>query len=133
LPEKRWHSPVYEEEGESMKIKRFGVGPRMSKAVRYADTVYVAGQVADDPSLDVAGQTAQVLAKVDAALAEAGTDKTNLLSATIYLADMSTFEQMNGVWDCWVVPDNTPARATVEAKLARPGLKVEVSVIAARK
>jgi enamine deaminase RidA (YjgF/YER057c/UK114 family) len=116
-----------------MKIKRFGTGPRMSKAVRYGDTVYVAGQIADDPSLDVAGQTAQVLAKVDAALAEAETDKANLLSATIYLADISTFEQMNAVWDRWVVPENTPARATVEAKLARPGLKVEVSVIAARR
>lgn len=116
-----------------MKIKRFGVGPRMSKAVAYGDTVYVAGQVADDASLDVAGQTAQVLAKVDAALAEAETDKTNLLSATIYLADIATFEAMNAVWDRWVAADNTPARATVEAKLARPGLKVEVSVIAARK
>ena len=116
-----------------MKIKRFGTGTRMSKAVRHGDTVYVAGQVADDTNLDVAGQTAQVLAKVDAALAEAGTDKSKLLSATIYLADMSTFEAMNGVWDRWVVPNDTPARATVEAKLARPGLKVEVSVIAARK
>lgn len=114
-------------------IERFGVGPRMSKAVRHGDTVYIAGQIADDPNLDVAGQTAQVLAKVDAALAEAGTDKTNLLSATIYLADMSTFDAMNAVWDRWVARNNTPARATVEAKLARPGLKVEVSVIAACK
>lgn len=112
-------------------IERFGVGPRMSKAVRYNKTVYVAGQVADDGSQDVADQTHQVLAKIDAALAEAGTDKSKLLSATIYLSDMSTFNQMNAVWDAWVTPKNTPARATVEARLARPELKVEIVVVAA--
>ena len=115
-----------------MTVERFGVGARMSRAVAHANTVYVAGQVADNPNDDVAGQTRQVLAKVEVALAEAGTDKSKLLSATIYLDDISTFEAMNAVWDAWVTSGSTPARATVQAKLARPGLKVEISVIAAR-
>jgi len=116
-----------------MSINRIGIGPRMSKAVRHADTIYLAGQVPDNPSEDVAGQTRQVLAKIDAILAEAGTDKSSLLSATIYLRDMATFNQMNGVWDAWVDPANTPARATVEAKLARAEFGVEISIIAATK
>jgi enamine deaminase RidA (YjgF/YER057c/UK114 family) len=116
-----------------MNISRTGIGPRMSKAVRHVDTIYLAGQVPDNPSEDVAGQTRQVLAKIDAILAEAGSDKSNLLSATIYLRDIATFDQMNGVWDAWVDPKNTPARATVEAKLARPEFGVEISIIAATK
>jgi enamine deaminase RidA (YjgF/YER057c/UK114 family) len=116
-----------------MSIHRIGVGPRMSKAVRHGDTIYLAGQVPDNASEDVAGQTRQVLAKIDAILAEAGTDKLNVLSATIYLRDIGTFDQMNGVWDAWVDPKNTPARATVEAKLARPEFGVEISIIAATK
>jgi enamine deaminase RidA (YjgF/YER057c/UK114 family) len=115
-----------------MTIERIKSGPRMSMAVVHGDTVYLAGQVADDPTADVAGQTKQVLGKIDAVLAEAGTDKTRILSATIWLRDMGTFAQMNGVWDVWVPQGNTPARATVEAKLATPQYLVEIAVIAAR-
>ena len=113
-------------------IQRLHPGPRMSQAVVHGDTVYLAGQVATDPSVDVAGQTRQILAEIDRLLAEAGTDKTKILSATIYLADIGTFAQMNSEWDTWVPAGNTPARATVEAKLAAPAYKVEIPVIAAR-
>ncbi len=115
-----------------MTIDRRHTGPRMSQIVVHGDTVYLAGQVADDPSADVRGQTGQILAKIDRYLAEAGTDKSKLLSATIWLSDISTFNQMNAVWDAWVAEGNPPARACVEAKLAAPELKVEVGVIAAR-
>jgi len=94
--------------------------------------VYPAGQVADDPTADVSGQTEQILRKVDQLLADAGTDRTKLLSATIWIADMSTFADMNKVWDAWVSPGNTPARACVEAKLAAPQWKVEIAIIAGR-
>lgn len=113
-------------------IQRLHTGPRMSQAVIHSNTVYLAGQVAADPTKDVPGQTREVLAAIDALLAEAGTDKTHILSATIYLADISTFAQMNFVWDTWVPAGHTPARATVEAKLAAPGYRVEIQVIAAR-
>jgi enamine deaminase RidA (YjgF/YER057c/UK114 family) len=103
----------------------------MSQAVVHGNTVYLAGQVAGDPGADVAGQTRQVLAAIDALLAEAGTDKTRILSATIYLADIGTFAQMNSAWDTWVPAGHTPARATVEAKLAAPQYKVEIQVTAA--
>jgi enamine deaminase RidA (YjgF/YER057c/UK114 family) len=115
-----------------MTIQRIKVGPRMSQAVVHGDTVYLAGQVADDGSADVVGQTQQILGKIDALLAEAGTDKTKLLSATIWLTDISTFAKMNSVWDAWVSPGNTPARACVESKLAAPQFVVEIGVIAAR-
>jgi enamine deaminase RidA (YjgF/YER057c/UK114 family) len=104
----------------------------MSQAVIHGNAVYLAGQVADDPRADVPGQTRQILAAIDGLLAEAGTDKTNILSATIFLADIGTFAQMNSVWDTWVPAGHTPARATVEAKLAAPQYKVEIQVIAAR-
>jgi enamine deaminase RidA (YjgF/YER057c/UK114 family) len=113
-------------------IQRLQPGPRMSQAVVHGNTVYLAGQVADDPSQDIAGQTRQVLAAIDRLLAEAGSDKTQILSATIYLADIGTFSQMNSVWDTWVPTGHTPARATVEAKLAASVYKVEIQVIAAR-
>lgn len=113
-------------------IKRLQSGLRMSQAVIHGDTVYLAGQVATDPSVDVAGQTRQILGEIDRLLAEAGTDKTKVLSATIYLADIGTFAQMNSVWDTWVPAGNTPARATVEAKLAAPAYKVEIQIVAAR-
>jgi enamine deaminase RidA (YjgF/YER057c/UK114 family) len=113
-------------------VERLHTGPRMSQAVIHGDTVYVAGQVASDPTADVAGQTRQVLGAIDALLAEAGSDKTRILSATIYLADIGTFGQMNSVWDAWVPAGHTPARATVEARLAAPAYKVEIQVIAAR-
>jgi enamine deaminase RidA (YjgF/YER057c/UK114 family) len=115
-----------------MGIERIDAGKRMSQAVVHGNTVYLAGQVADDPSQDVAGQTKQILGKIDALLARVGSDKSKLLSATIWLADISTFNQMNGVWDAWVIEGSTPARATVEAKLAAPNFKVEIGIIAAK-
>lgn len=113
-------------------IQRLHPGPRMSQAVIHNDTVYLAGQVAADPSADVAGQTRQILGAIDELLAEAGSDKTRILSATIYLSDIATFPQMNSVWDAWVPAGNTPARATVEARLAASPYKVEIQVVAAR-
>jgi len=101
-----------------MSVKRHQVGPRMSQAVVHGNTVYLAGQVAGDEPTTKA-QTEAVLKKIDALLAAAGTSKSNLLSATVYLADMKTYDQMNAAWDAWVDPVNTPARATVEAKLAQ--------------
>jgi enamine deaminase RidA (YjgF/YER057c/UK114 family) len=104
----------------------------MSKAVVHGDTVYLAGIVADDTAADVKGQTEQILATIDALLAEAGSDKSKLLKANIWLSDMSTFAQMNEAWDAWIVPGQTPARATVESKLATPAYTVEIMVEAAR-
>lgn len=115
-----------------MTIERIKVGARMSQAVIHGATVYLAGQVADDPNADVASQTRQILAKIDGLLAEAGADKSKLLSANVWLADISTFVQMNAVWDEWVTPGKPPVRACVESKLARPQYKVEIMVIAAR-
>lgn len=114
-------------------IQRIQIGPRMSQAVVHGNTVYLAGQVASEPNgADVAAQTKQILAAIDQLLATAGTDKTKILSATIYLADIGTFAQMNSVWDTWVPAGHTPARATVEAKLATPAYTVEIQVIAAK-
>jgi enamine deaminase RidA (YjgF/YER057c/UK114 family) len=113
-------------------IKRIHPATRMSRAVVYNGTVSIGGQTADDRSQDVAGQTRQVLAKIDGYLAEAGIDKTRLLTAQIWLRDIeSDFASMNSVWDAWVAPDCAPTRATVEAKLAAPDLRVEISVTAA--
>ena len=115
-----------------MTIRRIGAGPRMSKAVVHGNTVYLAGQVADKTKgASVADQTKEIVGIIDELLKEAGSDKTKILSATIYLSDISTFPQMNSVWDTWVVPGQTPARATVEAKLAAPEYTVEIAVIAA--
>jgi len=114
-----------------MSITRIQPGPRMSKAVVNGSIVYLAGVVAGDPSQDVKGQTAQILATIDELLAAAGTDKSKLLRANIWLTDIETWGAMNDVWDAWVDPANTPARATVEAKLAGEGLKVEIMVEAA--
>lgn len=115
-----------------MSITRHKVGPRLSQAVVHGDTVYVAGQVADDPSAPVKGQTEQILRKIDALLAAAGSDKSKLLSATVWVANMGSYDEMNAAWDAWVDPANTPARATVEARLARPQYLVEIAVIAGR-
>lgn len=115
-----------------MSIQRIETGPRMSKAVVHGDTVYLAGIVADDTSADAAGQTRQVLKEIDRLLAAAGTDKSKLLRTNIWLADMKDFPAMNGVWDGWVSPGNTPARATVQAALATPAYKVEIMVVAAK-
>lgn len=114
-----------------MTIKRIGVGPRMSQAVIHGDRVFLAGQVADKPTPDVTDQTRQILAAIDTLLAEAGTDKTKLLTANIWLADIADFAAMNAAWDKWVSPGNTPARATVESKLAGPEYRVEIQVTAA--
>ncbi len=111
-------------------IIRIGTGPRMSEAVCYNGIVWVAGQVGN-PHETVTQQTATCLAEVDRILAAAGTDKTRILSAQIWLADIATFAEMNAVWDKWVPAGNTPARATGEAKLATPAYKVEVIVTAA--
>ncbi len=115
-----------------MGITRHNVGPRMSQAVVHGDTVYLAGQVATDPSAGVKGQTEQVLNKVEGLLASVGSSKAKLLSATVWLANMGTYDEMNAAWDAWVDPANTPARATVEARLASPKYLVEIAVIAAR-
>jgi len=115
-----------------MAITRRHSGPRMSQAVEHAGTVYLAGQVAGDPSQGVAGQTTQILAQIDSLLKECGSDKSKLLSATIYLADIRGFGEMNGIWDAWVDKKNPPARATVEARLAGAQYLVEIAIIAAK-
>ncbi|HEU0200052.1 MAG TPA: RidA family protein [Burkholderiaceae bacterium] len=114
-----------------MTIKRLQGGPRMSEAVVHNGVVYLAGQVAADATQDIGGQTRQVLAQIDALLAEAGADKTRILRAQIFLADVAEFPGMNAVWDGWVAKGNAPARATVQAKLAKPEWKVEIVVTAA--
>jgi enamine deaminase RidA (YjgF/YER057c/UK114 family) len=113
-------------------IQRINPGAHWTQIVIHGDTVYLVGVTAQDRSLDVKGQTRQVLEQIDALLARAGTDKSKLLTATIWLTDIENWSQMNEVWDAWVVPGNAPARATVEAKLAQPGLLVEIMVQAAK-
>lgn len=113
-----------------MSIKRLHVGPRMSQVVIHGNTVYTAGIVADDANTDVGGQTGQILDKIDAYLQEAGSDKSKILMATIWLSDINDFNNMNAVWDMWVPKDNPPARACVESKLAAPKYKVEIRVVA---
>jgi enamine deaminase RidA (YjgF/YER057c/UK114 family) len=119
-------------EGRKMTIQRFETGARMSQAVVHGDTVYLAGQVADDAAADARAQTEQVLRKIDRLLETAGSDRSKILSATLWLADIRAYDEVNAVWDAWVPKGQAPARACVEAKLARPGLKVEIGVIAAR-
>jgi len=116
-----------------MTIQRIKPGPRMSGAVVHGNTVYLAGQVAQNAAgQSVTEQTKDILSIIDSLLAEAGTDKTKLLMVNIWITDMATFAEMNAVWDAWVVQGSTPARATVEAKLAAPQFKVEIAVIAAK-
>ncbi|MFN5525216.1 RidA family protein [Bradyrhizobium sp.] len=116
-----------------MSIQRFETGPRMSQVVVHGNTVYLAGVVAQKTAGEsVTKQTEEILSIIDGHLAKAGTDKSKLLSATIYLTDIKTFGEMNAVWDGWVSAGNTPARATVEAKLAAPQYTVEIRVIAAK-
>jgi enamine deaminase RidA (YjgF/YER057c/UK114 family) len=115
-----------------MTIKRIGAGKRMSEAVIHGGIAYLSGFVADKTvGKSVKEQTQDVLAQIDATLKEAGSDKTKILKANIWLTDISTFAQMNEAWDAWVVAGQTPTRATVEAKLAAPGLDVEIMVEAA--
>ena len=116
-----------------MTIQRFESGPRMSQVVVHGNTVYLAGVVANKTAGEnVTRQTQEILSIIDDHLARAGTDKTRLLSATIYITDMKTFAEMNAVWDGWVSQGNTPARATVEARLAAPQYNVEIMVTAAK-
>ncbi|HEY7945396.1 MAG TPA: RidA family protein [Casimicrobiaceae bacterium] len=115
-----------------MTIQRHHVGKRLADMVVHGGTIYLAGQVADDLNGDIATQARQVLARVDRLLAEAGSDKSRILSATIYLPDMADFAAMNAVWEAWVVPGQPPARATVQAKLAAAGYRIEIQVIAAQ-
>jgi len=114
-----------------MTIRRINPGPRFSGAVVHGDTVYVAGQTASDRSAGPRAQTEQVLQKIDGLLQAAGTDKSRLLAATVYLSDIRHFDEMNAAWEAWVDQENLPTRATVEARLAAPQLLVEIVVTAA--
>ncbi len=114
-----------------MSIERHNVGKRLSEIVVHGGTVYLAGEVPDDPTQDVTGQTREVLAKIERLLAQVGSDKSKILSAQIFLADMQDFAGMNAAWEPWIAPGHAPARATIEAKLASPGYKVEIMCIAA--
>jgi enamine deaminase RidA (YjgF/YER057c/UK114 family) len=116
-----------------MTLLRLETGQRMSRIVIHNDTVYLCGQVAADASADIREQTRTMLEKVDTLLAQAGSDREHLLSATLYIRDMKDFAAMNDVWDAWVPDGHAPARACVEARMARAELLVEASVIAAVK
>jgi enamine deaminase RidA (YjgF/YER057c/UK114 family) len=113
-------------------ITRYHVGPRLSETAVHNGTVYLAGQVPDDTAEDIRGQTAQVLAMVDRLLAEAGSDKSRILSTQIFLADIGDITAMNEVWDAWIPAGNTPPRATVQAKMANAAYKIEIVVTAAQ-
>ena len=114
-----------------MTIQRLQVGKRLSGAVIHNGLVYLAGQVPNDGTKDITGQTQEVLDKIDALLREAGSDKTKVLSVQIWLPDMKDFAAMNAVWEKWVPAGQAPARATVEANLANPAYKVEIMATAA--
>jgi enamine deaminase RidA (YjgF/YER057c/UK114 family) len=112
-------------------LRRFHVGDRLSEMAIFNRVVYLAGQVPDDATQDIGGQTRQVLVMIDRLLAEAGTDNAHILMAQIYLADLADYDGMNAVWDDWVPPGDAPPRATVQARLARPEWKIEIVVTAA--
>jgi enamine deaminase RidA (YjgF/YER057c/UK114 family) len=115
-----------------LSINRINPGPRMSAAVVHGGTVYLSGQVAAKTAGgSVTEQTTEILGLIDALLHQAGTDKTKLLQASIFIVDLATFPDMNAVWDSWVSPGNTPCRTTIEAKLAQPKYAIEIAVIAA--
>lgn len=105
--------------------------PRFSRIVKYDNLIFLAGVTARDAQADLAGQCTQVFETIDRLLAEAGSDKHHILSATVWLADIAGFERMNVAWDAWVSEESPPARATVEARLAKPGLEIEIGIIAA--
>jgi enamine deaminase RidA (YjgF/YER057c/UK114 family) len=115
----------------SQGLRRFHVGDRMSEITIHNGTVYLAGQIAEDGSQDIRGQTAQVLAAIDKLLTEAGTDKAHILRCQIFIKDLADFAAMNEVWEDWVAPGDAPPRATVQANLARPEWKIEMVVTAA--
>lgn len=112
-------------------ITRIDPGPRLSEASVHGDRIHCSGMIPEDTGLDIAGQVEQALAEIDSLLAKGGSDKTKILTATIWLADIGDFAAMNAVWDAWVVPGRTPARATVQARLNDPGMKIEIMVVAA--
>jgi enamine deaminase RidA (YjgF/YER057c/UK114 family) len=112
-------------------IKRIDPGPRLSEAVVKGNRVFCSGMIPEDTSLDITGQVKQALSEIDSLLAKGGSDKTKILTATIWLADISDFAAMNAEWDAWVVPGQTPARATVQARMSDPKMKVEIMVVAA--
>jgi enamine deaminase RidA (YjgF/YER057c/UK114 family) len=114
-----------------MAIQRYNVGKRLSEMVVHNGTVYLAGEVPDDTSKDITAQTEEVLAKIDKLLGQVGSDKSKILSAQIFLPDMKDFAGMNAAWEKWVVAGKTPARATIEARLANPAYKVEIMCVAA--
>lgn len=112
-------------------IQRFEVGKRLSEMAVYNGTIYLSGQIPEDTSVNIQGQTRQVLESIDGLLAQAGSDKSKILHAQIFLPDLGDFAAMNEVWEAWVVPGHTPTRATVQAALANPKWKIEVVVTAA--
>ena len=112
-------------------IRRIDPGPRMSEASVYGDRIYCSGMIPEDLSADITGQVKQALGEIDSLLAKGGSDKTRILSAVIWLSDINDFAAMNAVWDAWVAPGQTPARATVQARLSDPDMKVEIMVVAA--
>lgn len=118
---------------ETTAIERLHVGERLSEAAVCGSTVYLAGQIAEDATQGIEGQTREVLGHVDRLLAEAGSDKSRILMCQIFLADIQDIAAMNAVWDAWVAPGHAPPRATVEARLARPEWLIEVVVTATRK
>ncbi len=113
-----------------MTIQRIDAGPRMSEAVIHNGTIYLAGQIGS-PESDISGQTRETLAEIDALLARCGSDRSRILSATVWLADMGDYAAMNAVWDAWVDKANPPARATGEVRLFEPGYRIEIIVVAA--
>lgn len=112
-------------------IKRINPGPRLSACVVHGDIVYISGQVPDTLHATVAVQTREILAKLDQLLKAAGSDKSRLLNVNIWLADIMTFEEMNGPWEAWLPAGVAPARATVEARIANPGYRIEIAAVAA--
>lgn len=117
----------------TVSVQRFHVGPRLSEIAIHNGTVYLAGQIAEDKTQDITGQTSEVLGHIDRLLAEAGSDKSFILSATLFIREMSDFAKMNQVWDAWIPQGATPPRATVRAELANPDCLIEIQVIAAQK
>lgn len=128
----RWFRPgCIEMTQPQTDIQRYAEEPRLSGAVRHGNTLYLAGQIADDTSLDTEGQTADILRQIDALLIEAGSDKTKLLSVQVFLTDITEIDAMNRAWDAWLDQGHKPARATVEARLVDPEWSVEITAIAA--
>jgi enamine deaminase RidA (YjgF/YER057c/UK114 family) len=115
----------------SATVVHIDAGPRLSEATVFGDRMYLSGMIPEDTSADITGQVKQALAEIDSLLARGGSDKTKILSAVIWLSDIADFAAMNAVWDAWVVPGRAPARATVQARLNDPKMKVEIMAVAA--